>query len=114
MDRKIKKGFTLIEIIIVVVIIALLAAMAIPAYNKVRQNAKNKEILQNLKVIATAGTEYLLENEAQEVNYSSLEGTYLPAIKPIAGEDYSTLVVSGNGGTLNITQANGTTVSLVY
>lgn len=36
-----KKGFTLVEIMIVVVIIGLLAAMAIPAFQKVRESSRS-------------------------------------------------------------------------
>lgn len=114
MNRKSKKGFTLIEILIVVVIIALLAFMAIPAYTKVRQNAKTKEVQKNLKIVAAAGKEYILENGGTQVAYPSLEGTYFPPINPVAGEDYSALVVSNTGGTLSINQADGTTVTLDY
>lgn len=114
MNRKSIKGFTLVEIIIVVVIIALLAFMAIPAYTKVRQTAKNKEVLKNLKTVATAGTEYILENGVTQVDYPSLVGTYFQPINPVAGEDYSNLVVSSTGGTLSINQANGTTITLDY
>lgn len=39
-----RKAFTLVEIMIVIVIIGLLAAMAIPAFQKVKQNSLEKRI----------------------------------------------------------------------
>lgn len=43
MNAKSKKGFTLVEIMIVVVIIGLLAAMAIPAFQKVQKVSETSE-----------------------------------------------------------------------
>lgn len=114
MNRKLSKGFTLIEILIVVVIIGLLTFMAVPAYNKVKQNAKNKEIVNNLKTIAAAGTQYILESEATQAPYNKLEGAYFSPITPIAGEDYTNLTVLGEGGTLTVTKGDGTTVTFNY
>ncbi|HLS28975.1 MAG TPA: prepilin-type N-terminal cleavage/methylation domain-containing protein [Opitutales bacterium] len=61
-NLKSKKAFTLVEIMIVVAIIALLAAMAIPAFNKVRQFSHTKACVNNLRQIAYAKDQYFLLN----------------------------------------------------
>ncbi|NLK95211.1 MAG: prepilin-type N-terminal cleavage/methylation domain-containing protein [Clostridiales bacterium] len=48
-----KKGFTLIELIIVIAIIAILAAVALPKFMEVRENSNKKTDLANAKNIHT-------------------------------------------------------------
>jgi prepilin-type N-terminal cleavage/methylation domain-containing protein len=51
-------GFTLVEIMIVVVIIGLLAALAIPAFGRVRQKAQNSRFLSDLRTFSQAFETY--------------------------------------------------------
>jgi len=54
MKMKLKKGFTLVEIMIVVAIIAILAAVAIPNFVKYRRNSQASACVSNLKQIQGA------------------------------------------------------------
>ncbi|MGH8017836.1 MAG: type II secretion system protein [Opitutaceae bacterium] len=87
-----KKGFTLVEIMIVVVIIGLLAAMAIPAFNKVRQQSQNKTIINNLRQISAAAQQYFLEHGVDSVASTALVGTdadkYIKSVQQVRDEVY--------------------------
>ena len=92
------KGFTLVEIMIVVVIIGLLAAMAIPAFNKVRQASREKAITNNLRQLSAAAQQYMLEQGVNTVGYTDIVGTttdkYIKSINSVANENYSTLTIA--------------------
>jgi len=57
-----RKGFTLIELMIVVAIIGILAAIAIPNFLRFQARAKQSEAKQNLGAIFTAYTSYFSDN----------------------------------------------------
>ncbi len=112
--NKSTKGFTLVEIMIVVVIIGLLAAMAIPAFQKVRQSSQDKAVMNNARQLAAAADQYFLENGVSSVTQSSLVGStnYVKALNTVANETYPsgftqgiTLTVSGIAGARTVTYA---------
>lgn len=70
-----KKGFTLVEIMIVVVIIGLLAAMAIPAFKKVRESSRASAMDNDARQIASAAQQYMLENNATEIVHGYVTAT---------------------------------------
>jgi type IV pilus assembly protein PilA len=108
------KGFTLVEIMIVVVIIGLLAAMAIPAFQKVRQSSQDKAVLNNARQLSAGADQYFLENGVSTVASADLIGSdkYVKAVNTVAGETYPTgftqgeaITIAGVAGSRTITYA---------
>lgn len=102
---------------IVVVIIGLIAAMAVPVFLKVRQNSQENVIYNNLRQVAYAGNQYLLENSSViTVTGSTLISRgYMNAIDSVAGEaDYGTQQMFVDGGTLSVTTSSGGTIKFTY
>lgn len=101
-----KRGFTIVELLIVIVVIAILAAISIVAYTGIQARANNSSA-------ATAA-----ENVAKKIEiFNSVTGSY-PAVgtsitTQLAGQNESSL--TGSNITLNATTPTGTSrVNTVY
>lgn len=75
------------------VTVGLIAAMAIPAFQKVRMASQEKAVMNNLRQFAAAGHQFCLEHGVQTAGYRDLVGPqkYIKAMVSVAGERYETL-----------------------
>ena len=105
MKIKKKKGFTIIELLIVVSIIAILAAIAIPQFSAYRIKGCNSAAQSDLKNIVTSEEAYFVDNQVyQAVGFvtgpADLNTTdYLPGAKLSKNVTAKVIATSAADGT---------------
>ncbi len=110
--RRLSSAFTLVEIMVVVVMIGLLAALALPAFQKIRIASQDKAVLNNARQLSYAADSYYLETGANYAASTTLIGgsSYVKNLSVVANETYPdnytqgvTLTVTGVGSARTIT-----------
>jgi type IV pilus assembly protein PilA len=114
MFKKMQKGFTLIELMIVVAIIGILAAIAIPAYQDYTVRAKVTEGLSVADAQKVAVAEGYQSNDMAGVATAS---TQLALAGPVTSKYVSGVTINAGTGVItvmyqNVAQINGTTIKL--
>lgn len=82
-----KRGFTIIELLIVIAIIAILAAVAIPALLRAQKSGKESAALQVLKSLRNAEETYKTRSTASPKTYGDLDALQSDGSSPVGEGD---------------------------
>jgi type IV pilus assembly protein PilA len=110
MLKKVQKGFTLIELMIVIAIIGILAAIAIPAYQNYTIRSQVTEGLSLADGWKTSISEYYAQNGSFPTTSNATGGAQAIAVSGAAQGKYVGSIAVGPGGAIVVvytgTQAN--------
>ena len=105
-----RKGYTLIEVLIVGIIIAILSSVAFSNYGVISEKMKAKEAEQTLRSVLAAFISYQVEHKVNPTTLSQLGVTFPPSIY----FDPPTVVAQFIPGRVAQIQRQGPTVTITY
>lgn len=90
-NKNLKKGFTLIELMVVILLLGILAAIAIPSYFSNLESAKAREAIDFIRHWQAARSIYIAENE------HDVDARY-PVLLGLENPDPNNFEVNAGGG----------------
>jgi prepilin-type N-terminal cleavage/methylation domain-containing protein len=78
---RVRRAFTLVEVMIVVLIMGVLLSIALPSFVKAKENSTGRSCVHNLRQLESAKTQWVLDNRIPN------DPAYTPAMTDLVGPE---------------------------